>query len=95
MAHECTKCGGSGIIQKFGHIEHGQCFRCMGTGTILTNAERNAILRKRANAHDAQMAREQGVSLEVFQAYVGGPVPKHQNGCSYSIEEFAAWKAAA
>ena len=96
MATKCNKCGGAGYIEKFSGIENGTCFRCEGTGVTLTAAERNAIIRKRAVSHDARMAKQQGVSLEVFQAYVrGGPVPKHPNGCSYSIQEFAEWRAGA
>lgn len=100
MAHQCNKCGGLGFIEKFSGIEHGECFRCCGTGAILTIAERGEILRKRADKHDAVMAKQQGVSLHVFQAYVapsrfGLSIPKHENGCSYSIKEFEAWLNAA
>jgi hypothetical protein len=28
----CPKCGGSGIIPYFGHVDHGVCFKCMGSG---------------------------------------------------------------
>lgn len=28
----CTKCGGSGHLPKFQHVEAGVCFRCEGTG---------------------------------------------------------------
>lgn len=30
----CWKCGGSGVIPKFNHVEDGKCFACNGTGTI-------------------------------------------------------------
>ena len=100
MTHQCNKCGGLGYIEKFSGIENGECFRCMGTGQVLTTAEREQIARKRADKYDAAMARRQGVSLHVFQAYVGPSrfgisVPKHDNGCSYSIKEFEAWLNAA
>lgn len=100
MAHQCNKCGGLGFIEKFSGIEHGECFRCMGTGSVLTNAELEQIARKRADKLDACIAKQQGVSLYVFQAYVapsrfGLSVPKHENGCSYTIKEFETWLSAA
>ncbi|MBZ9888108.1 hypothetical protein LB559_09165 [Mesorhizobium sp. BR1-1-3] len=92
MANRCNKCGGAGYIQKFSGVENGTCFKCEGTGFTLTAAERAEIHRQRTLKHDARMARQQGVSVETFRAYVGaGPVPKHPNGCSYSIQEFEAW----
>jgi hypothetical protein len=30
----CFKCGSSGRIDKFRHIEHGICFQCAGTGKL-------------------------------------------------------------
>jgi DnaJ-class molecular chaperone len=101
MTTTCHKCNGSGRIEKFGHIEHGLCFTCVGTGTTLTAADRRRLTaekaQKRADAIDRRMAREQGVSLEVMRAYLTGSVkaPKHPNGCSYSVQEFAAWQAGA
>lgn len=100
MAHKCNKCGGLGYIEKFGAIENGTCFRCEGTGVTLTAAERAEIQRKRAEKHDARLAKQQGVSVETFKAYTapwlfGIEVPKHPNGCSYSIQEFEAWRAGA
>jgi hypothetical protein len=100
MAIKCNRCGGIGYIEKFSGIEHGECFKCCGTGSVLTSAERAKIALERADKHDAKMAKEQGVSLYVFQAYVaparfGLSVPKHANGCSYSIKEFEAWLSAA
>lgn len=100
MADKCDKCGGAGYIEKFSGIESGVCFRCEGTGIRLTASERAAILRKRADQHDARMARQQGVSLETFRAYVaplhfGIEIPKHPNGCSFTIQEFEAWRTSA
>lgn len=97
MANKCNKCGGAGYIQKFSGVENGTCFKCEGTGVTLTAAERAEIHRMRTLKHDERMAREQGVSVETFRAYVhpvsagGIEVPKHPNGCSYSIQEFEAW----
>lgn len=100
MATPCTKCNGKGSLYGFSHIANGQCFRCMGTGEFLTLAEKAAIHQRRIDRQDAQMAREQGVSLETLRAYLapaayGTEVPKHPNGCSYSIQEFEAWREAA
>jgi hypothetical protein len=32
--HKCPKCGGSGNIQKYKHVESGVCFECSGSGTV-------------------------------------------------------------
>jgi DnaJ-class molecular chaperone len=100
MASKCNKCGGIGFIDKFSGVENGTCFKCEGTGVTLTAAERNAILIERSKRHNARMAKEQGVSLEVFEAYVSCdpnkvPVPEHPNGCSFSIQEYAEFLSAA
>ena len=29
---DCPKCGGSGVIREYGHIEGGICFKCQGSG---------------------------------------------------------------
>ncbi|MFA7235418.1 MAG: hypothetical protein WC058_01020 [Phycisphaeraceae bacterium] len=97
MATKCNKCGGAGYIEKFGAIENGTCFKCEGTGVTLTVAERAEIHRQRTLKHDARLAKQQGVSVETFQAYTrpvgsgGIRAPKHPNGCSYSIQEFDVW----
>jgi hypothetical protein len=41
----CPKCGGTGKIESFMHIEDGDCFRCGGTGKVdkLTPTERGMI----------------------------------------------------
>ena len=33
FADDCTRCGGSGYIPEFAHIEDGRCRQCRGTGT--------------------------------------------------------------
>ena len=32
---ECHRCGGSGDMPKFRHVQGGTCFKCNGTGTVL------------------------------------------------------------
>lgn len=32
---ECVRCGGSGVIGKFSHIQAGRCFACNGTGKLI------------------------------------------------------------
>jgi hypothetical protein len=34
MTYNCYKCGGSGKIGAFTHIENGTCFTCGGAGTL-------------------------------------------------------------
>lgn len=34
---KCSQCEGTGIINKFSHIEEGKCFKCNGTGKTDSN----------------------------------------------------------
>lgn len=31
----CPRCGGTGYLPKYRHIEHGICFKCRGAKTII------------------------------------------------------------
>ena len=31
----CDRCGGSGYLPQYNHIEHGICFKCNGEGTVI------------------------------------------------------------
>ena len=31
----CDRCGGSGYLPQYSHVEHGICFKCYGEGTVL------------------------------------------------------------
>ena len=33
----CPRCGGSGYLPQFSHVEHGRCFKCGGEGVILND----------------------------------------------------------
>lgn len=35
----CSKCGGSGYIEKYSNIVNGICFKCGGTGVIMVDKE--------------------------------------------------------
>lgn len=99
MASTCIKCNGIGFLQGFAHIANGECFSCKGTGHFLTNAERAAIITERSERADRQMAKEQGVSLDVLRAYLaparyGIDIPKDERGFSPTIQEFAKWMEA-
>jgi len=91
----CLKCSGTGIITKFGHIEHGKCFGCMGTGRRMTAKDRAAIIQARLDRREARDAAQQGVSVETLRLFLtpGAGVPKHPSGCSFSLQEFHAWRA--
>lgn len=70
MTATCTKCHGTGTIACYGHIEHGRCFRCLGTGTRMTAEERSRLQAardaKRIAAHNARVAKMCGLSVEEF-----------------------------
>ena len=34
MTVTCPKCGGSGYISHFSHVDNGVCFECMGSGVV-------------------------------------------------------------
>jgi len=71
IGHECFKCGGKGAIEAFRHVANGDCFQCAGTGRLMTRAERDKLVavnsQKRLDAHDRQVAKECGLSLEEFR----------------------------
>ena len=31
----CNRCGGSGYLPQYSHVEHGICFKCYGEGTVI------------------------------------------------------------
>ena len=35
----CRRCGGTGVIPHFGHVDHGTCFACRGTGKDWSSEE--------------------------------------------------------
>jgi hypothetical protein len=37
---DCVRCGGSGKIKKFSHVNNGNCFECNGKGYTLADNER-------------------------------------------------------
>lgn len=39
---ECPKCCGAGRISHFAHIESGSCFRCGGTGKVVSRPAKKA-----------------------------------------------------
>ena len=34
--HTCERCGGKGYIKQFSHYADGVCFKCLGTGKVLS-----------------------------------------------------------
>ena len=30
--HKCSRCWGTGKLEHYGHVEHGVCFKCHGSG---------------------------------------------------------------
>ena len=37
MTTICPRCGGSGYLPQFSHVEHGRCFKCGGEGVIIND----------------------------------------------------------
>ena len=71
----CPKCGGSGYISYYGHIDGGRCFKCLGTGVYYHTwkeyteeyseklAERRvAKAKKGADVRNAEFLKKNGFS---------------------------------
>lgn len=66
--HTCPRCGGSGILECYQHVEAGVCFLCGGTGThphkkIVRTPEYEAILRERKIAKAKKDAPERNAKF--------------------------------
>lgn len=73
----CPKCGGTGYLSYYNHVEGGVCFLCGGTGRYGTkvlvrtieyqnklNAQRLEKARRTAGARNAEYLRRQGFSAD-------------------------------
>lgn len=69
--HKCPKCGGTGNIWYYGHVEGGVCFLCEGTGIkprpfkVMT-PEYAAILADRRNRKLRAQSFLEGEELRMF-----------------------------
>lgn len=91
VTFECGRCGGSGRIESFGHVENGICFECDGNpaaarttytvGELRAKARRDATDRDRRRAKEAARASE----LDAWKA-------KHEDVVTYLRPHAEAWK---
>ena len=85
---ECPKCGGSGRIKAFGHIEGGVCFACKGKGRIYGKVKVTPPAPKVATptVSDAEALKRIATILEVmmetdgWKHFVGTDVEKYVVG---------------
>lgn len=77
VEHKCPKCGGTGVLPYYSHVEGGTCFLCGGSGqydtTIIVRTEeyvrklgeqRLARARKAAPAKNAAFLKAEGFSAD-------------------------------
>ena len=94
ITFECSRCGGSGRIESFHHVENGICFDCDGdpanartthtVGELRAKARRDATTRDRKAAKQAAKASK----LEAWKA-------DHEDVVSYLRPHAEAWKGSA
>ena len=49
-AHSCSRCGGSGHMSGYQHVQGGVCFRCDGAGVDPAHAEAAKAAREEENS---------------------------------------------
>ena len=63
----CSRCGGSGYIHKWRHIEGGVCFKCRGKVSVAnTRTERMELLRERNRIKEQQRKESLQKTLDSF-----------------------------
>ena len=50
-AEICDRCGGSGYLPQYRHVEGGICFKCWGEGVIVDQNDAEADIRHNTNEH--------------------------------------------
>ena len=94
ITFECGRCGGSGRIESFGHVENGVCFECDGNPasarTTRTVGELRAKARRDATDRDRRRAKEaaKASKLEAWKA-------EHDDVVSCLRPHADAWKGSA
>ena len=61
-AHRCSRCGGSGRLDGYRHVQGGICFRCDGNGVDPAHAE--TVKAERLHAADLQRAEDARAAAE-------------------------------
>lgn len=63
----CTRCGGSGYLPAYGHVDHGICFKCGGSGNPHTRIEKE-YTPEYAKKLEARRAKREEKRLEALKA---------------------------
>ena len=94
ITFECGRCGGSGRIESFGHVENGVCFECDGNPasarTTRTVGELRAKARRDATTRDRKAAKQASKTsaLDTWKA-------EHEDIVSYLRPHAEAWEGSA
>ncbi len=88
---ECTKCGGTGTIRAFKHIDNGRCFACQGKGfRPITRAKLDAQNRrnaKKAAEATAAFNKRDQENRKLAEKYANdpriGPIARRRCAASY------------
>jgi len=68
----CPKCKGVGEIPKYGHIHGGVCFKCNGTGKLITNTRQSRWGNARDSIDFEPTTYSRGVQSKEVRAYMHG-----------------------
>lgn len=82
----CPKCGGSGYIYEYAHVEGGVCFQCGGSGWYLTHwkemtPEYEAKLQARRDARNAKKEAEFNAHIAEHYNALG----LNENGHAFAV----------
>jgi hypothetical protein len=94
VARPCRRCGGSGHLSGFRHVDGGRCFRCHAAGIDPEpTAEYAPSLRSRPDVHPAQ--RGDVKEMESHAAFDGWLAQRPQLAAALELAEadIQAWKA--
>ena len=86
----CGKCGGTGTIRGFSHIDNGRCFACGGTGTAKASPTRRGRPAPRIDAETAERRAQTVVNRRMTDV---GVEPDAED-LEILVPEFSTWLAA-
>ena len=91
----CYKCGGSGRIAYYGHVEGGRCFECGGNGGHYTKTVGQLVTAaKRRDAADARKARKADAEKTALDAWKAANADLLARAEAVEADWFENWRYA-